>query len=93
MYDHEKLIDLVDSYMIDCKGHVTRQGLADYLGISHQTITNVINGRFNGFIYTPKPHINRIVDNKDFYIIRQIFEPEKGKYEDNNSKDKWKRDD
>ena len=79
MYDHDKLLDLVDGYLNECKGQPTRQGLADYLGISHQTISNVINGRFNGFIYTPKPHITRVFANKDFDIIRQLFKPGKDK--------------
>lgn len=78
MYNHEQLIDLVDCYLIDCEGQPTRQGLADYLEISRQTVNNVINGTYNGFIYTLKPHISRKIANNDFYIIRRLFVPNKG---------------
>lgn len=73
MYDSDTLNDLVTDYMKHCNNEPTRQGLADWLGVSHQTISNIINGTFNGYCYTTTPHVNRIVDNKDFWIVRSLF--------------------
>lgn len=73
MYDSEKLTEAVADYMYHCKNQPTRQGLADWLCVSHQTVNNVINGTFNGLPYTNRPHINRIINNKDFALIRSLF--------------------
>lgn len=73
IYDTESLCELCDSYMIYCNNKPTRQGLADWLCISHQSINNIINGTFNGYPYTDKPHVNRIIDNDDFEIVRSLF--------------------
>lgn len=73
VYDTKTLVELCDSYMIYCKNQPTKTGLAHWLSISHQTVNNIINGTFNGFSYTDKPHVNRIVANKDFAIVRGLF--------------------
>lgn len=73
MYDSDTLNELVTDYMNHCNCEPTRKGLAIWLGVSHQTISNIINGTYNGFFYTNTPHVNRIVDNKDFWIVRSLF--------------------
>lgn len=77
MYDHEQLTNKIDDYMESCQGKPTKRGLSSWLGISDTTVYNVLNGRFNGFIYTRKPHINRAIDNPDFGLIRSIFTAER----------------
>jgi len=73
MYDHENLVNVIDDYMEICQGKPTKKGLSRALGISETTVFNVLNGRFNGFTYTPKPHINRAIDNADFGLVRSLF--------------------
>lgn len=73
MYDSGTLSNLCDSYMIYCKNQPTQKGLALWLSVSQQTVSNYIRGTFNGYDYTNKPHVNRVVDNKDFTIIRALF--------------------
>lgn len=74
MYDTDKLKSLLDSYLIQCNGHPTKQGLAIWLNTTPTTIYNYINGTYNGgFTYGKEPHINRVVDNKDFAMIRDLF--------------------
>lgn len=74
MYNHEQLTEAVADYMYHCHYKPTRQGLADWLCVSLQTINNVINGTFNGLPYTNRPHISRIISNKDFELIRSLFD-------------------
>lgn len=78
MYDSDTLNMAIKDYLYHCGDKPpTRAGLADWLSISHQTVSNVINGTFNGFSYTDKPHVNRIIDNKDFVLIRALFKAER----------------
>ena len=48
-------------------------GLGKCLGCSGMTISNVVNGHFNGHDYTERPHSARCFDNNDFELIRRIF--------------------
>lgn len=73
MYDSESLEKTVNNYMIHCHNKPSRTGLAQWLSVSHQTISNIISGTFNGHRYTNRPHVSRIVDNDDFEIIRSLF--------------------
>lgn len=73
MYDTEVLTEIVDDYLILSRGHPTKIGLAKRLGASTTTIYNVIRGAYNGTPYGKEPHYNRIVDNKDFCLIREVF--------------------
>lgn len=91
MYDNVN--DLVEGYLNECKGHATRRGFAEYVGISRTTIDNAIRGQFNGRYYTLKPHASRKFANKDFCIIRQLFSQERTKNEDYNNKGQRERDD
>lgn len=73
MYKSDVLKNLVTDYMDNCNKEPTRQGLADWLGVSRKTISNIIKGTFNGHCYTTTPHVNRIVGNEDFWIVRSLF--------------------
>lgn len=76
MYDSDTLNMAIEDYLYHCGNRPpTRKGLADWLSISHQTVTNVINGKFNGFSYTDKPCATRIIANEDFTLIRALFKP------------------
>lgn len=82
MYDSDTLNMAIEDYLYHCGDRPpTRQGLADWLSISHQTVNNVINGTYNGFKYGDKPHVNRIIANKDFMLIRALFTQKERKEE------------
>lgn len=52
----------------------TYNGLGTYLGISGQTIRNVVSGYYKGnMTYTDRPHVNRCIYNDDFEIVRSLF--------------------
>lgn len=48
-------------------------GLGRCLGCSGMTISNVVNGTFNGHDYTERPAATRCIDNNDFELIRDLF--------------------
>ncbi len=73
MFTTESLEKSVNSYMLYCHNKPSKAGLADWLSVSQQTISNICRGEFNGHLYTDKPHVTRIVDNSDFKIIRSLF--------------------
>ena len=52
----------------------TYNGLGRWLGISGQTIRNVITGYYKGGLeYTTNPSITRCIDNSGFELIRSVF--------------------
>lgn len=74
MYDSKTLREAIEDYIYHCGNNPpTRAGLADWLSISATTVSNVVNGSFNGLPYTDKPHIRRIIANSDFGLIRSLF--------------------
>ena len=76
MIDTTTLINKVNGYTERCNktNHKpSYKGLSYVLGISPMTISNVVNGRFNGKEYTSTPHITRCIDNKDFEILTALF--------------------
>ena len=76
MIGTEELQKRVAGYMQGCldrQKEPTYTGLAFILGVSGQTISNVVTGTFNGHRYTDKPHTTRCIDNDDFDIIRALF--------------------
>lgn len=77
MIDTTTLINKVNAYRERCKqtNHKpSYKGMGYVLGISPMTISNVVNGTFNGHQYTTKPHITRCIDNKDFEILIALFD-------------------
>lgn len=72
MYDTEELQELVSDYLQNVD-KPSRKGLGHVLHTSGQTIGNVLRGEYNGKYYGKVPHINRVIDNKDFKIIREVF--------------------
>lgn len=72
MYDTERLNELIDDYLNHCESP-TKKGLAIALHTSTTTINNVINGFYNHKPYGLVPHSNRVIDTKDFKIIRALF--------------------
>lgn len=45
-----------------------------FLAVSPSTIRHVCNGYYaSGRAYTDKPHINRVIDNGDFEMVREVF--------------------
>ncbi len=76
MISTDKLEQLTVEYLKNCnrqQAQPTFRGLGEVLSVSGQTIANVVHGKFNGHDYTDAPHTTRIIDNKDFNIIRDIF--------------------
>ena len=73
MFTTEDLNDLIDDYMTNCNNRPTRKGLALWLHISVGTVNNVIAGYYNHKPYGLKPHITRVIANKDFEIVRSLF--------------------
>lgn len=78
MINTTTLLSKVTDYEQNCKEKnitPTCDGLGKWLGISGQTIRNVITGYYKGELeYTTNPSISRCIDNQDFYIIRSVFE-------------------
>jgi len=77
MIDTTTLINKVNGYTERCKQRNRKpsyKGLGYVLGISPMTVSNVVNGTFNGHRYTSKPHITRCIDNKDFEILIALFD-------------------
>ena len=77
MIASQELHERVAKYRQGCLDHQkepTYIGLGFVLGVSGQTIRNVVTGTFNGHQYTEKPHISRCVNNSDFDLIRALFE-------------------
>lgn len=71
-----ELQNKVSNYTKNCIEHRTEptyHGLSIVLGVSHQTISNVAHGTYNGKLYTEKPHPMRCIDNNDFEIIQGVF--------------------
>lgn len=73
MITRKELSNLLKKYMIACNNAPTRNGLGIFLGVSGQTIRNAINGTFNGFLYTDKPHKSRAFSNDSFELIKMLF--------------------
>lgn len=74
MYSTDKLNEIIDDYLNMCKCRPTKKGLSLALGTSNTTIFNVIRGAYNGTPYGKEPHYNRVIDNKDFELIRDVFD-------------------
>lgn len=77
MYDSELLKSAISDYMYHCQKNnyrPTKKGLANWLSCSAGTIDNYVHGKFNGLPYSIHPHINRLVANKDFPLIRSVFQ-------------------
>ena len=71
-----ELENKVRTYKDNCTKHnhePTYNGLSNVLGVSHQTIANVVHGTYNGKQYTDKPHITRCIDNNDFELIKELY--------------------
>lgn len=77
MINTTTLVQKVNDYEQNCiqKNRVPScNGLGRWLGISGQTIRNVITGYYKGGLeYTIHPSISRCIDNNDFDIIRSVF--------------------
>lgn len=73
MFTTENLNDLIDDYLKHCDYHPTRKGLAESLNTSPSTIYRALSGFYNHKPYGIVPHNNRIIDTKDFVIIRGLF--------------------
>lgn len=76
MIDTTTLLLKVNGYKKRCmraKRQPTYKGVGSLLGISGSTVSNVVNGEFNGRRYTDKPHVSRCIDNKDFETIKALF--------------------
>lgn len=52
----------------------TYKGMGKALNISGRTISNVVHGEYNHTPYGIKEHHNRCIANKDFELIREVFE-------------------
>lgn len=76
MYDTERLNELIDDYLNHCEAP-TKKGLAIWLCTSPSTINNVIRGFYNHKPYGLVPHSTRVIDNKDFTLIRSLFKAER----------------
>ena len=77
MYDTTTLITMVNGYIKQCeagKRKPTYKGMGNVLGVSNQTIANVVHGAFNGKRYTEHPHSTRVIDNNDFQILQRLFD-------------------
>ena len=74
----ESLIDAVRRYGEYCdrrNKRPTYEGLSHVLGISAPTVAHVVSGYYaNGKLYSPCPHPLRCIDNRDFPLVRELFE-------------------
>jgi len=77
MINTTTLVQKVNDYEQNCiqkKRTPTYNGLGRWLGISGQTIRNVITGYYKGDLtYTTNPSISRCIDNDGFPVIRGLF--------------------
>lgn len=69
----QKRVSIYRDWCLDRQKEPSYMGLGFVLGVSGQTIRNVVTGTFNGHRYTEKPHSTRCIDNHDFGIIRALF--------------------
>ena len=78
MIKSDFLEDVICKYETDCNRHnrsPSRRGLGKALGISATTINAVVRGEFRpGKPYTANEHPSRRVGNKDFEVVRRMFE-------------------
>ncbi len=77
MIDSRELEKRVSRYRQNCRDRHKEPsyiGLGFARGCSGMTISNVVNGTFNGHLYTERPHSKRIINNADFELIRQLFD-------------------
>lgn len=77
MIDTLELTQAVRSYRERCRTanrQPTFRGIALDLGVSGQTVANVVHESFNGRRYTEHPHTTRIIDNADFDILQSLFD-------------------
>lgn len=77
MIDTLELTQAVRSYRERCRTanrQPTYKGIALDLGVSSQTVANVVHGIFNGRRYTEHPHTTRIIGNADFEILQSLFD-------------------
>ena len=76
MINTTKLVQTVQRYHESCistQKRPTFKGLSTALGISPQTVSNIVHGTFNGNLYTENPAPTRCVDNNDFEIVMGLF--------------------
>lgn len=80
MINTTKLIQTVQNYRELCKTthkRPTYYGISHALGVSPQTVSNVVHGTFNGgHEYSCNPAPTRCIDNADFEILTGLFECE-----------------
>ena len=77
MIDTTTLQTKVQLYSDRCqKSHrkPTFNGVGQVLGVSNKTVANVVHGHFNGRKYTDTPHATRCIDNRDFEIVKGLFD-------------------
>lgn len=56
----------------------TYTGLGRRLGVSRQTISNVVHGYYDGLHrYSDKPRGSRAIDNKYFGMVRALYDRKK----------------
>ncbi|SEM67511.1 hypothetical protein SAMN04487770_1635 [Butyrivibrio sp. ob235] len=76
MIEVKELRHLLKDYEKTCnKSHIrpTKADLADFIGVSVQTIRNGIRGMYNGVYYGLKPCCTRVFSNGCFDILRDYF--------------------
>lgn len=77
MINTTKLQTVVSEYdkkCIELNIKPTHRGLGNELGITGQTVRNIVTGIYkDGKPYTTTPHITRCIDNEDFSIVRDLF--------------------
>ena len=76
MIDKATLQEKVEKYRDRCQREhkqPTYIGLAFLIGVSNRTISNVVNGRFNGRCYTDTPCATRCIGNADFEIVQGLY--------------------
>lgn len=79
MINTEELTKAVRRYRERCRTANTQptyKGMGIVLGVSSQTIGNVVHGTFNGRQYTERPAATRIIANSDFEIVQGLFNRE-----------------
>ena len=77
MIDTTTLNIKVNKYIDSCNktNHKpTYKGVGYILGISGMTISNVVKGEYNHIPYGNKEHHNRCIANRDFEVIKGIFD-------------------
>lgn len=71
------LVQTVQNYHKSCISthkRPTFSGLSAALGVSPQTVSNVVHGSYNGGIeYSKTPAPTRCIDNADFPVIVGLF--------------------